>query len=354
MRDALDLLNIPYPLGKSSFNLECPSCFHQHKNKRKTLHIDFNIGDHGVFCCPRCDVKGGVVSFWALIKGLDSNKAAASDIQRCLEGTEAKKVISNNKNAIIKPVSLPICELTERNKTYRALIDLLTLDQTHKKNLLERGLKEPAIETYQYRSLPLANRQGVANRLLEQGCLLEGVPGFYKKNGNWEVIPGFPGFLIPLQDGYGQIQGFQIRLEKALPDGTRYLTFSGKESEFGTKSGAFCHLRKGFDFEEIILTEGALKADIIHFFSGYTVLAIPGVNALSYLTEALLDLKAYGTKKILIAFDMDMYQNKHVQNSLIVLKNLLRDFNFMFSTLIWDPAQKGLDDYLYALLKKVA
>ena len=57
-----------------------------------------------------------------------------------------------------------------------------------------------------------------------------------------------------------------------------------------------------------------MKADVIHTLTGDTVLAVPGVNALTQLEKALEVLRAQGVEEIKTAFDMDMATNEHVQN----------------------------------------
>ena len=46
--------------------------------------------------------------------------------------------------------------------------------------------------------------------------------------------------------------------------------------------------------EQVILTEGPLKADVIHYLTGITVIAVPGVNSLNHLEKALTDLLSQG------------------------------------------------------------
>lgn len=52
--------------------------------------------------------------------------------------------------------------------------------------------------------------------------------------------------------------------------------------------------------------EGPVKTDVIHTLTGMTVLAVPGVNALTQLQKALEVLREEGVRKIKPAFDMDM------------------------------------------------
>ena len=64
----------------------------------------------------------------------------------------------------------------------------------------------------------------------------------------------------------------------------------------------------------LVLTEGPVKADVIHTLTGLTVLAVPGVNALTQFEAALTDLRSEGLIEIKTAFHMDFSTNQHVQN----------------------------------------
>jgi DNA primase (bacterial type) len=98
----------------------------------------------------------------------------------------------------------------------------------------------------------------------------------------------------------------------------------------------------------MILTEGPMKADVIHTLTGLSVLAIPGVNSLTQLKSALEDLKKEGLRKINTAFDMDFSTNCYVQNGFNNLLSLLDEMGFRFGSYVWDPRYKGLDDYIWA------
>ena len=55
-----------------------------------------------------------------------------------------------------------------------------------------------------------------------------------------------------------------------------------------------------------------------------------------------------------LAFDMDYVSNYHVQTGYLNLYALLDDLELSYSTFLWDPRYKGLDDYIweYLLRKK--
>ena len=83
-----------------------------------------------------------------------------------------------------------------------------------------------------------------------------------------------------------------------------------------------------------------MKADVVNALSGKTVLAVPGVNALTYLKLTLEKLKEQGVVKIQTAFDMDFCTNIHVQNGFNNLLSLLDEMGFRFGTYVWDPRYK--------------
>ena len=91
-----------------------------------------------------------------------------------------------------------------------------------------------------------------------------------------------------------------------------------------------------------------MKADVIYALSGLTTLAVPGVNGLSHLRDTLLQMKSAGLLEIKTAFDMDYVSNYHVQTGYLNLYALLDDLSLSYSTYLWDPRYKGLDDYLWS------
>lgn len=126
---------------------------------------------------------------------------------------------------------------------------------------------------------------------------------------------------------------------------------SSSELKNGCKAEGWTHLA-GLPAETILLTEGPMKADVIHALTGLTVLAVPGVNALTQLEIALKQLRERGLQKIMTAFDMDMATNPHVQKGYRQLLLLLDQMGFQFGTYLWDGSFKGLDDYVWEFCLK--
>lgn len=119
----------------------------------------------------------------------------------------------------------------------------------------------------------------------------------------------------------------------------------------GCKAEGWTHL-SGPVRPMLVLTEGPMKADVINALTGLTVLAVPGVNTLTQLELTLTELRSEGLDEIKTAFDMDFATNHHVQNGYNNLLQLLGDMGFRYGTYLWDPAYKGLDDYIWEYLSR--
>lgn len=112
------------------------------------------------------------------------------------------------------------------------------------------------------------------------------------------------------------------------------------------KTGNTVHIA-GKPRNMVLLTEGPMKADVIHYLTGQTVLAVAGVNSLTQLELILPQLHEQGVERIMTAFDMDFMENPHVQGGYRTLVSLLSDAGFRYGTYLWDPRYKGLDDYVW-------
>ena len=65
------------------------------------------------------------------------------------------------------------------------------------------------------------------------------------------------------------------------------------------------------------------------------------------MEDTLLQLKSLGLQEIKTAFDMDYVSNYHVQAGYSNLHDLLDDLDLAYSTYLWNPRFKGLDDYIW-------
>lgn len=347
MTDILPLLPIPQPpYGRSAYNIPCPLC---DRPGTREKHLNINL-KRNVYRCPKCgQFQGGVFDLYAYYMGVPRDKVL-EDITARLHGG---KLAPAGKRDFTRQLQLSelkpqasLAPLEVRDRVYRALLNRLTLAPDHRENLLRRGLTDETIERLGYKTTPVVGFHALAQSLLDEGHTLFGVPGFYRdKSGRWTMAIWRRGIFIPGVYN-GKIQGFQIRLDHKMKKGGKFLTFSSVDELDGAKGENWCHL-VGPVRENILLIEGYMKADIVHHFTGQTVLAIPGVTSLPHLENALKDLTAQGVRHVMTCFDMDYLKNWHVESAYRNLVALLGKQDITFGTYLWVPDHNGLDDYIW-------
>jgi hypothetical protein len=195
---------------------------------------------------------------------------------------------------------------------------------------------------------------------------LGGIPGFFRKNGRWMLNIGewrdkegithsfHQGFLVPVRDVQGRIEGFQIRRAEVKPDEPRYIWLSSSRKEEGCSSGAPIHYRnpeRARETGQAIITEGALKGDVVaHLLGGENaVIAVAGVLSFPEDLGRRLKWQLPELQQVVIAFDADADRKPEVQHGLRRLSESLRAAGLDVRELKWAEALgKGLDDYLLA------
>lgn len=343
MSDVISLLRLPYPkTGQSSYYVRCPCC----DDDPRKEHLNINLVKD-VFRCPRCGVSGGIFDLYALYTGIPRDKALKSISERLgVAGSASGYDKKELTIPIRKADEYPINDVSIRNATYTAFLAKLSLAKDHADNLLSRGLSERDIEQNGYKTTPVAGMRVLARQLQSEGYYLSGVPGFYRnENDEWTFVREKRGILIPVRNRNGEIQGLQLRCDNVEHRKFRWVSSAGQKD--GCRAEGWIHIA-GTDYSQAILTEGPMKADVIHALTGKTVIAVPGVNALTKLREALDELKTLGLHEIKTAFDMDFVLNPHVQAGYDALISMLDALGFRYGILIWDPQYKGLDDYVHA------
>ena len=352
--DIIPLIGIPDPPnGRPVYNISCPCC---DDNPRKK-HLNINL-NKDVFCCPRCHFSGGVFDLYSHYSGVDRKharevlmeKLGLKDSGPSYEGSNQKQERRTITRPILQEIELPLTDIDARHETYAALLGKLSLASDHRENLLSRGLTDEQIRTFGYKTMPVVGFSALAKQLQSEGYYLGGVPGFYHtKEGAWTFVQERRGILIPARDQDGKIQGLQIRLDKIKKGKFRWISSIGKQD--GCKAEGWTHMI-GNPKPTVLLTEGPLKADVIHYITGQTVIAVPGVNSLKHLKETLEYLQSQGTTKVMTCFDMDYLKNPHVRDGYYNLANILADVGIEYGTYLWDPQFKGLDDYVWHCRKQ--
>ena len=267
-----------------------------------------------------------------------------------------------------------------RDKTYMSLLSCLSLYKDHKADLIGRGFND--VSMYRSISGDVTKDPMICKKLLSMGCQLKGVPGFYFDGEIWHMSYVKRGILVPYFNSVGQIQGMQIRKDnntlRVKSNGkkeNKYTwltsTWIPKGAMYGTKAETFGHYACNFAYdhdtkhmvpvildENIILTEGAMKADLIHQLTGFPVIAIPGVNNYDTTRKLLAEIKQYGVKCVKQGFDMDSEKNPQVKQCLEKSVEIIHENGFKCNRLKWHTEVdghylKGLDDYYAYITKKI-
>lgn len=300
-------------------------------------HMMLNIAKDA-YHCTRCGEKGYAIGLYARLRGISNSQAFKELINMAPETTP--------KIEIKKIPQSPIANINKRDRVYRAFLDKLTLKGEHLQNLIRRGLSWEETGRNLYKSVPTSpqERLRICNELLHEGLNLKGIPGFFqvqqKDRMYWDFYSD-NGFFIPVRDIQGRIQGMQIRLDD--DHDRKYIWFSSRGKLSGTGAHAWIGVH-GVPTKTVIVTEGPLKADIAHFLSRYTFVSVAGVDATKGIEQVLNDL---GAKRVFIAYDMDLKNNKNVQKAKEKLEKKLIQAGFEVHTKTWDERLgKGIDDYL--------
>lgn len=227
------------------------------------------------------------------------------------------------------------------------------LKPEHGDHLLDkRGLSDTTVAANLYASCPSGNAWRVicAELRAQFGEKLHGVPGFYRDlKGGWQFVP-CDGFFIPVRDVRGRIVGLQVRRDRDLKP--KYLWFSTRPDKFpcGASSGAPVHYAKpdlARRSGSALLTEGALKADIISESEDVAVIAVAGVTAVNPETlAAQVQREIPELQSITIAFDMDWRHKPEVKDALLRVERAMAA-HFKVMVRVWDIENgKGFDDLL--------
>ena len=221
IRDVASVMNLRVRHRNTvSLDVDCPLC-DDHKGKMN-LNLQKNV-----FRCNRCGESGGMLNLYAKAYGVDI-KTARKEIIEATGRTDFKREMLHRKDMERTETQITNAVMAsdaDKHKTYSKLFDMLILADCHKNNLLKRGFTEEQIVENGYKSTPVYGFRNLTKRLIEEGCTVEGVPGFYKdKDGEWTVYFNrkSSGFMIPVRNIYGLITGVQIRLDHPY-EGRKYI-----------------------------------------------------------------------------------------------------------------------------------
>lgn len=341
-------LGLPINLKNNrSFYVDCPFC-----GRRAKMNINI---EKNAFRCPACDEHGGMLRLYQLMKGLYDTKEARRELYSIFYDNESNNLneIATRKEQIAKlPKMRAIEDISVRNATYNALLDCCSLSKRHSNNLKKRGLTEEAIIRGQYKSVPQVGLYSISKKIISEGNVWKGIPGFSQKDGNIRITENKSGFFIPVRNIDGYISGMQIRFDEG--NKRRYIWFTSNNMEDGCSvSGIeqihYAGIRRNNVPKVIGITEGPLKADIACELLGIPFIAIIGVANLSQLEENLKLLKELGVEEVNEMFDMDYFEKENVKKFIDKAHEIIKSVGFKrVIRRKWDNSYKGIDDFALA------
>jgi len=341
IRQIAEILNLKIRYennNNGNIDVDCPFC-----KKRSKMNLN---AAKNVYRCNSCGEKGGMLELYGKIHNI-SNADAFRDIYEILKCEKTSYADGGN----ITSEQFSTLKLSSRadnntiHQTYSMLLSLLTLATPHREQLLSRGLSLEQIDTLSYKSVPAFGQQMLCSKLLQIGCTLDGVPGFYRDNDEWNVKLKASGILIPVRGIDGKIAGIQIRLSKPI-NGRKYIWFSSSDMDSGASSGAPIHFIGDPTAKRIYVTDGSLKGTVAHMLTGYTFICLPDVKNLNGIDGLLVCFKANGTREAIEAFDIKKLTDEQTQNSAAKLRERLFAHGFKVISAVWeDKSLSGVDDY---------
>lgn len=378
--DVVELLHLRVRRRQAnSVYVDCPFC----GDYRGKMNVNFV---KNVWRCNYCDEHGGMLALYAQLNHT-SNSDAYREICDALQAGETgwgyeekdRKTIGDRRGVQASrsaevPVTDGVIEVPQSSRasaqeihqTMSLLLGMLTLTPKHREHLRsdKRGLTDDQIEQFGFKSTPpYFLCRSLTDRLLKQGCTVQGVPGFYlADNGQWTVrfSSRTSGILIPAVGIDGLIRGAQILLDNPIknkddpPDkvGTKYLWLSSSAKNMGVTSGCPVHFVGNPFARTIYITEGLLKGDIAHCLMNRSFAATAGANNVQQLDPLFSLLAQNGTEQIIEAHDMDKYSNRMTDNGGSKIYLLAKKYGMECRRLTWNPNYKGVDDWQLALRKK--
>ena len=339
---------------------DCPFCG-DNRGKMKVTYTK------NVWRCNYCNEGGGMLKLYALAKNISTSEANREICDTILNGDSWSDWTPSQRTTAKPPEKVQSstpAEIPVIHKTLTGLLGMLKLSEQHREHLrVKRGLTDEEIDLLGYKSTPpFYMCKPLTDRLISQGYTVEGVPGFYQKNGQWTVSFStiLAGILIPVRGVDGLLRGCQIRLDVPLKDenedkdkdGSKYVWLSSAGKPMGTSSGSPVHYVGEPNARVVYLTEGSLKADISHTLMNRTFAAIAGINNTSQLELVLAYLAEHGTQIIVAAPDMDRFRNENVSRGITKISFMVRKYGMEFRLLFWNPNYKGVDDWQLAIKRK--
>lgn len=351
IEDVVDLIGIHVVRNTGTqLHCRCPFC-----NDTKA-HLNVKL-EKNVFRCNRCGKGGGVLHLYAAAHDISLN-AAYDELCRIFASNGKRPSGSGAMKPVVVNPEQPIADAATRNNTYGNLLSLLSLGASHRESLLLRGLSGDDIVRLGYKTTPAVRSARIVTELLNRGCELEGVPGFFRDQdtGAWKLDIRASGIMLPDRNSKGEIEAIQIRLDKVYK--SKFNNLTSAEKYYGTTSACCPHFAGlAEDTKAVYLTEGVMKADIAHCLSvelGYpcAFVGLTGVGNFNQFLRVLDELRQCGITRIKVAFDMDAFTNENVMAARERVLKTGTESGFDMTPLRWNPIFKGIDDLLLSFKER--
>ena len=344
IEQVVDLLGIEVIRDTGTqLHCRCPFC------ADRKAHLNVKIRDN-VFRCNRCGKGGGILHLYAEFCDV-SLHTAYEELCKVFDSESGEKPREcSPKRRVIETVELPIASAEVRDNTYSNLLSLLSLCPTHQASLRERGLTQDEIEQLGYRTTPTTRLKRIVTELLERGCVLDGVPGFYcqKETGQWTLDIRGSGIMIPDRNFDGQIEAIQVRLDRVYNQ--KFYNLTSVDKYYGTPARCCPHYIGVQEGDEVVcVTEGVMKADLAYHFAlgsqyecGFA--GLTGVPSYSQYERLLQELSVLGVQRLNIMIDSDYQDNDKVRTARDRYIELGAEAGFEIAPITWSRRQKGIDD----------
>ena len=374
--DVVELLHLHIRRRQAdSAYTDCPFC----GDRRGKMNVNFV---KNVWRCNYCGEHGGMLNLYARVNNTTNSEAyreicdalQAGDTSWGYGGAENADAYAGGPAREPHAGRQPDMGITqaeraspqEIHQTYSLMLGMLSLNSAHRAHLRseKRGLADEQIDSLGFKSTPpYFLCRSLTERLIKQGCRVEGVPGFYlHEGGYWTAKFGSrtAGILIPAIGIDGLIHGMQILLDVPFKDrddppekaGTKYIWLSSSAKNMGVTSGSPVHFIGNPFARTIYVTEGILKADIAHVLLNRSFVAVAGANNVAQLGPLFALLAQNGTELIIEAHDMDKYSNEMIAKGSSKIYLLARQHGMECRRLTWNPNYKGIDDWQLALRRE--
>lgn len=170
--------------GAGYIYADCPLC----GSRRGKLCINLT---KNVWYSNCCGESGGMLSLYARVYRIGNSEAYREICDELQTGNFAPEYAGSESPFVEE--TAPQSERAPAqvlHQTYSTLLSMLSLSPGHRKHLKEvRGLTDEQIDAFGFKSTPPPYLcRSLTDRLIKQGCTVQGVPGFYVNDkGSWTV-----------------------------------------------------------------------------------------------------------------------------------------------------------------------